>query len=27
VIMATHERAAAEVADRVLTLHQGRLVA
>jgi ABC-type lipoprotein export system ATPase subunit len=27
VIMVTHERAAAEIADRVLTLHQGRLVA
>jgi ABC-type lipoprotein export system ATPase subunit len=27
VIMVTHERAAAEIADRVLTLHQGRLIA
>jgi ABC-type lipoprotein export system ATPase subunit len=27
VIMVTHERAAAEIADRVLTLHQGRLFA
>jgi ABC-type lipoprotein export system ATPase subunit len=27
VVMVTHERAAAEIADRVLTLHQGRLFA
>jgi ABC-type lipoprotein export system ATPase subunit len=27
VVMVTHERAAAEIADRVLTLHDGRLVA
>jgi ABC-type lipoprotein export system ATPase subunit len=27
VVMVTHERAAAEIADRVLTLHQGRLIA
>ncbi len=27
VVMVTHERAAAEIADRVLTLHEGRLVA
>jgi ABC-type lipoprotein export system ATPase subunit len=27
VVLVTHERAAAEIADRVLTLHEGRLVA
>jgi ABC-type lipoprotein export system ATPase subunit len=27
VVIVTHERAAAEIADRVLTLHEGRLVA
>jgi putative ABC transport system ATP-binding protein len=27
VVLVTHEPAAAEIADRVLTLHEGRLVA